>query len=156
MAVSLIKMKIIAKTLFSLLGLLIAFYVFTVFRDFYSNSMLVGSYNIPTQKGLLFLLEELWSAVIVLAILIGSLVQKPWAWHLLLFITIYSILITIASILFSAEDKLMDCLKLVFYFGLIALAASKLISGYYNIELKKQSFYMASIAAVIVFAFYLQ
>ena len=149
-------MKIIAKTILSLLGLLIAFYIFTVLRDLYSNSTLIGNYYIPTQKGIFFLLEELWSAVIVLAILIGSLFQKPWAWHLLLFMTIYSILITIASIFFSAEDKLMKCLKLFFYFALIGLIASKLISGYYNIQVKKQSFYMASIAAVIVFAFYIQ
>ena len=149
-------MKIITKTILSLLGLLITFYIFTVIRDFYSNSMLVGSYYIPTQKGLFFLLEELWSAVIVLAILIGSLLQKPWAWHLLMFMTIYYILMTMASVFFIAEDKLMNYLKLFFYFALIGLVASKLISGYYNIQVKKQSFYMASIAAVIVFAFYLQ
>ncbi len=38
------KMKIITKSILSLLGLVIAFYIFTVFQDFYSSEALVGSY----------------------------------------------------------------------------------------------------------------
>ena len=145
-------LKIAINTILVVITLIVVFYIFRVFYDFYSSQEFVGSHNIPTDNGFRILAGLLWFPIIAIAMFVGSLLRKWWAWYLIFFVAVYSVFFVVYYLVFNPEDKLINYLKLFAYFAFIALLISQKMTNYYGVQVHKRIYYIMPAGAALAFA----